>query len=279
MLLLLLLTSQHEQPRVLIDTLLKIGRRSAAAIARAAQVQPANLSRLRQKSGEGQVSLDNQSRLLRALWWTNGHPELDQIHEWVVRDEGDARAVEWLLKDKLRGIGQLREVSPERQASRSTGSHAWIGRLDEFGAYCSIIIDGSMEMGQSFKRGVGRCSKKLPGVQIPSSTYYLLIQGKLGPQELKDLVDGKKGAPENPDFAEHYKQLVCLGMSSAEYQKLILHWLGDQARLDPGALENKLAEIPMLCVGGTTMHPQAMTQKQRKKFIANLAANTFEHLS
>jgi hypothetical protein len=271
--LLLLLLDQGDHPRVLIDALLKIGRRSAASVAREAQVQPANLSRLRQESGDGQVSVEGQARLLRALGWSNGRPDLERIHTWVVRDEEDARAVEWLLKEKLQRNAQLREVAIDRQNSTSAGSQAWVGQLDEFGGYCSIIVDGSIELVQVFKKCIARCFKKLPTVHIPKDTYYLLTQGKLGEQNLEDLVHGKKSESENLDVEDQYKQLVSLGMSNTDYQNLVLHWLREQARSNPDALETKLSGVAKLYVRGTTIYPQAMTQRQRRKLVVNLASS------
>ncbi len=271
--LLLSLLGQDDHPRVLIDALLKIGRRSAASVAREAQVQPANLSRLRQESGEGQVSIEGQARLLRALGWSNGRPDLDRIHAWVVREEEDARAVEWVLREKLQGKGQLREVTMVGSSSTSAGPHAWVGQLDEFGGYCSIIVQGSTEVAKSFKRDIAKSCQKLPQVEASKDIYYLLTQGKLVEQSLKDLVHGKERATESTDIAEQYNQLVCLGMSNADYQNLVLHWLRERARLNPDALEAKLSGIAKLYVRGTTINPQAMTQRQRHKFVANLASS------
>ena len=274
LLLLLSLLDKNDHARVLIDALLKIDRRSAASIAREAQVQPANLSRLRQESGEGQVSIEGQARLLRALGWSNGRPDLNRRHAWVVRDEEDARAVEWLLREKLQRNAQLRDVAIEQQTSTSAGSHAWVGQLDEFGGYCSIIVDGPMELVQVFKKSIARSFKKLSTVQIPKDTYYLLTEGELGEQNLQDLVHEKKSETENLDVVEQYKQLVSLGMSNTDYQNLVLHWLREQARSNPDALETKLSGIAKLYVRGTTIHPQAMTQRQRRKLIVNLASST-----
>lgn len=279
LLLLSQLLSQEQQPRVLIDALLKVERRSAASIAREAEVQPANLSRLRTEVGEGKVSEDGQSRLLKALGWSNGTADPDRVHAWTIRDADGARAVEWLLSGRLGGKAQLRQVSVEGEDSGLAGQRAWIGRLTESGGCCTISIVGSEPPGKHFPKGLAHCSKELVPSEISKNAYYFITQGKIGEVALRGIIYGEELKTPSTDAAELYNQLVRIGLSGHAHLQLLERWLREQAQNDPTALEGKLAKLDKLTLKGKTLFPKAMTLKQRQKLVSNLrGVDVFPHV-
>jgi hypothetical protein len=272
MLLLLLLLLGDDQPRVLIDALMLISRRSAASIAREAHVVPANLSRMRKPSGETQVSSEGQSRLLEALSWSSGRPDTSRLHDWLVRDLDGAKAVDWLLSNRLGGHSEVRRLFLADDDPRSKVPRAWVGRLTDLGGYCSISTNVGQAVENLFPNGLGPAARDIGASVVSPSTLMLLARGQLSAKEIEDLVNGFESDQNmRTGNDELITQLEHLGLSASEHKQILLQWLRDKSVARPELFKERLKTLEKLTIGGKTLRPSGMTERQLQTLMTDLS--------
>jgi DNA-binding phage protein len=271
LLLLLLLSEKNEQNRVLIDALLHVNWRSVASVAREAGVEPANLSRLRKPEGNDQVSEAGQLRLLKAIRWTGGTPDSDQVHHWRIRNDDGLQALDWLLRVKLNGNAKLHQIVVRNEPQVTDASQAWVGDLTNSGAYCLIFLTGVAAAKGQFPSAMKTIAKLGAVTEVSKSDWHALELGKLYQYELRMLTEsGHNDAPEN-DQLQLLTQLTQLGLSKNQHLQLLKNWLANQAIAAPDELQSKLAELEKLSLGDETFMPKAMTERQRHRLVSQLA--------
>ena len=261
------------QPRHrLINALLVVETRSAAAICRLAGVQPANLSRARQAGSEGHLSLELQENLLTAMGWAHGTPDKDVEHKWAVHDSSSAQAAEWLLSTPLGGKAKLCQLK-FRDANGSVDyGPICIGQLIPAGAVCAI----------GFRTGIDHVSadaflatahvEKYPrDITVSKSVMELMRRNKLHEFGIWAAVHGRTMTLTS--WARVH-QLVdkfgLLGVEPTATLKQLEQVLAETARTDPSGFAQRLTEIEELTLSSGTVHPKAMTPAQRSRLIEQL---------
>ncbi|HOZ63738.1 MAG TPA: hypothetical protein PK497_04970 [Burkholderiaceae bacterium] len=278
MLLLLLLLGQEglAQNRVLIDALLSVSHRSAASVCRQSGVQPANLTRFRDTGGEGQISEELQSSLLRSLRWTRGTPDNEKVHIWSVKTSESLLAMEWLLREKLKCKAQLAAVDIKGESTRETAEKVlWVGTLTPDGAPCAISLHCQKTEVKRIAEILMRGEISLPAktkINLSKRDYDLAFHNKVREGDLAELLIH----PTSPAYeagSEHVlsNELAQIGLTAEAHTNLLLGWLRKQAQDHPVELDKTLSTIEQLNVSGKAYLPKSMTFPQRMRLIRHWA--------
>jgi hypothetical protein len=262
---------RQERRRILIDTILRLSKKTAYSICQAAGVQPGNLSAFRRPKGANLVSSELQDRLLAALGWSGGEPDPGVLHEWAVRDTEGLIALKWLLLDQSTVSASIQPLPEHASGGLDL---EWGGTLSKNGAPCRITI--------------GRYLKSPDGMDVQSMMNSLIssevrekvsreraesekIEGAAATELLRHLVKGDQSGAHLVTTDGLFGHRVELGLNNEMLDQLILDWICQQARDVPDSIAERLSKIENLQILEENFAPSEMTKTQLKRFVKKLA--------
>ncbi len=262
---------EQERRRVLIDTILRLQKKSASSICRAAGVHQGNLSGFRRPNGSNLLSSELQDRLLAALGWGRGKPDPDTQHDWRIRDEEGLVALKWILLDRSTASANIQALSIPN--NEGLDLH-WGGNLSESGAPCHITI------GRYLKAPDGKDVSAMMNELLGSETRQKIssdlersnkFDGTVAIEILRNIFKEDQQGTLIHQTHGIFDHRVALELSNEMLDQMMLDWICQQARDVPESLENRLSKIDILKIGAEEFAPSAMSKTQMKRFVAKLS--------